>query len=508
MKKEGVILAIFIILKIVLQYVLIDPVYDLHRDEYLHLDQANHLAWGFRSVPPFTSWNSWIIQLLGNGEFWVKFFPALFGAITIGLVWFIVDTLKGNLWAKLVAASGVLFSVLLRLNTLYQPNSFDVLSWTLLFFLLIKYIKTNRAKWLYGASVAFAFGFLNKYNIGFLAAGLLPAMLISRHRKIFMRKELYVAIIIAFVIVLPNLIWQWGNQFPVVKHLNELSATQLVNVQRIDFLSTQFLFYFGSLLVILASLYALLFYKPFKDYRFLFTSFVLILAIFTYLKAKDYYAIGLYPVYIALGAVFLTDVMNKLWGKAILICLMMFPVFSFIYMHGFLFPNKTPEYIINHPKKYGDMGMLRWEDGKDHQLPQDFADMLGWRELAEITDKAYSEALQTGETLVLCDNYGQAGAVNFYSKQAVRAVSFNADYIDWFDLDKKYVNLVRVINGFEKESEFRETAPYFQEAYAVDSITNPYAREKGTTVYVFKGAKEGVDISAVLSQEIKELLEQ
>jgi len=213
-------------------------------------------------------------------------------------------------------------------------------------------------------------------------------------------------------------------------------------------------------------------------------------------------------VYIALGAVFLADVMNKKWGKAILICLMMFPFFSFIYMYGFLFPNKTPEYIINHPKKYEDMGMLRWEDGKHYDLPQDFADMLGWRELAEITDKAYSDVRQTGETLVLCDNYGQAGAVNFYSEQGVKAVSFSADYIDWFDLARTYVNLIRVINGFERETEFREMAPYFQEAYTVDSIVNPYAREKGTTVYIFKGAREGVDISAVLGEEIKELLKQ
>ncbi|KKX47100.1 hypothetical protein L950_0228290 [Sphingobacterium sp. IITKGP-BTPF85] len=27
--------------------------------------------------------------------------------------------------------------------------------------------------------------------------------------------------------------------------------------------------------------------------------------------------------------------------------------------------------------------MLTWEDGKEHQLPQDFADMLGWKELAK-----------------------------------------------------------------------------------------------------------------------------
>nr|WP_319398764.1 glycosyltransferase family 39 protein [uncultured Carboxylicivirga sp.] len=507
-KKEMIILALFVCAKFVLQYLLIDSGYDLHRDEYLHLDQANHLAWGYRSVPPFTSWNSWIIQLLGNGVFWVKFFPALYGALTLLVVWKITDAFNGRLMAKVLAVTGVLFSVLLRLNTLYQPNSFDVLSWSLVLYFFIKYLNSKQAKWIYLCAVSFALGFLNKYNIAFLAIGLLPAVLISSHRIIFLRKELWIAIAIVVIMILPNLIWQWNNQFPVVQHLNELSATQLVNVSRVQFLSTQPMFYSGSLLLIVASLFALLFYKPFKKVRFLLLAFVVILAVYTYLRAKDYYAIGLYPVYIALGAIYITNVLKNKWRIPVFILLLIAPTASFAYMYGFLFPNKTPEYIMSHQEKYRDMGMLRWEDGKEHDLPQDFADMLGWQELAGITDKAYNDAKQTGETLVLCDNYGQAGAVNFYSKQDVMAVSFNADYIDWFDLDKKYVNLVRVINGFEKETEFRETAPYFEQAYVVDSICNTYAREKGTTVYVFKGAIEGVDISAVLRQEINELLKQ
>jgi len=45
----------FIVLKMVLHYCIINPVYELHRDEYLHLDMANHLAGGYLSVPPFTA---------------------------------------------------------------------------------------------------------------------------------------------------------------------------------------------------------------------------------------------------------------------------------------------------------------------------------------------------------------------------------------------------------------------------------------------------------------------
>ncbi len=49
MSKKGIILLGFIMAKFVLQYTLISPEYDLQRDEYLHLDQANHLACGYIS---------------------------------------------------------------------------------------------------------------------------------------------------------------------------------------------------------------------------------------------------------------------------------------------------------------------------------------------------------------------------------------------------------------------------------------------------------------------------
>ena len=110
-------------MKFALQYILLSPEYELQRDEFLHLDQANHLAWGYFSVPPITSWISSIIKLLGNSVFWVKFFPALFGALTITVVWKTIEELKGNTFALILGATCVLFSALLRLNTLYQPNS-------------------------------------------------------------------------------------------------------------------------------------------------------------------------------------------------------------------------------------------------------------------------------------------------------------------------------------------------------------------------------------------------
>ncbi|AZA80418.1 glycosyl transferase [Chryseobacterium lactis] len=501
MKKDYWILFLFVVAKFVLQYSLIAPEYELQRDEYLHLDQGYHLAFGYLSVPPVTSWFAWLIRILGGSVFWVKFFPALFGALTMVVVWKIIEELKGSLFAKVLASLGILFSILLRLNTLFQPNSLEVLLWTLFFYILIKYINTEKVKWLYWAGIIFGFGVLNKYNIAFLALGFIPALLISDQRRIFSNKHVYGAAFLTLIIVLPNLIWQYNNHFPVVHHMKELSERQLVNVNRFDFLKSQALFFIGVAFVIVAGLYALLFDSSFKKYRFFFWGYLMTIALFMYFRAKDYYAIGLYPVYVAFGAAYLGVLLDKGWKRFLKPICILHPVILFIPQYNLLFPNKSPEFIVSHQDQYKKYGLLRWEDGKDHPIHQDFADMLGWKELAQKVDKEYSGLSKTGNTLVLCDNYGQAGAINYYSKLGIKAVSFNADYINWFDLSKKYKNLIRVKD--RPEDELEKTGAFFKKSLLVGSVTNPFARENGTVIFGFKEAK--IDIRNRLEDEIKEI---
>lgn len=502
MNKKTLILLGFIALKFLLQYTLISPEYNLHRDEYLHLDQGRHLDWGYISVPPFTSWISKIILLLGNDIFWIKFFPALFGALTIYIVWKTIEVLNGSLFALILGAVGVLFSALLRLNLLYQPNSFDVLSWTAFYYIVIMFIKTNNNKWLYIGAVVFAFGFLNKYNVAFMLIGLFPAIILTEHRKLLANKQLYSALFLGLILIAPNLIWQYNNNFPVVYHLKELADTQLVNVNRMDFLKNQVLFFLGSFFIIIVGLIGLLRYKPFQPYRLFFFAYFFTIIVFMYFKAKDYYAIGLYPIYIAFGSVALGEWLKTGWKKYLQPVVVAIPLLLFIPIYNIAFPNKSPEYIIQHAEPYKNFGLLRWEDGKDHALPQDFADMVGWKELAEKVDAIYKNLPDQDKTLILCDNYGQTGAINYYTKQNIQAVSFNADYINWFDFSKKYNNIIRIKEAGGSDAELEETSPYFQTGAIVGTVTNRYAREFGTTIFLFTGGK--IDLNKRLKAEIQE----
>ena len=501
-RRNTFILLCFIAAKFILQYILISPAYELQRDEYLHLDQANHLARGYISVPPVTSWIAYIIKLLGNGYFWVKFFPGLFGALTILLVWKIIEALKGGLFALVAGSLAILVSMILRVNILFQPNSSDIFFWTLVYFTVVKYISTSNSKWFFATGIAVGFGILSKYNIIFLLLGLLPAILLTKHRKVFLEKNFYLSMGLAVLIILPNLIWQYQNHFPTLHQLNELASTQLVNVKRSDFIKEQFLFFSSSIIIIIASFIAFFFYQPFRQYRLFFISYVITLCLFIFLKAKGYYAIGLYPVLICFGIVYLEEIFAVGWKKYVRIFIIIFILGGSIPLFLIAFPIQSPQEIQKNNKRYKDFGALRWEDGKDHALPQDFADMVGWKELAFKADSVYTTLTGKGKTLIVCDNYGQAGAINYYTTKDVRAVSFNADYINWFDLSEKFENLIRVKEAGESEEELKKTSPFFLNALIAGRITNEYAREYGSTIYVFTGAK--IDIRERIRKEINE----
>lgn len=503
MNKGTLLLFLFVGLKFILQYLAINPVYELHRDEYLHIDLGNHVAWGYTSVPPVTGWISFLIIALGKSVFWVKFFPALFGALTLVVVWKIIEELEGNTFALILGATGVICSALLRINTLYQPNSLEYLLWTLVFYFIVKYVKYQDPKWIWMTALSFALGFLNKYNIVFLLLGVLLALPFTEHRKVFRNRQLYSAFLVAFLIVLPNLIWQARNDFPVISHMRTLSETQLVNVDRLGFLRDQLLFFTGSLITLLAALVSFFIYAPFRKYRIVPFTFLGVLLLYLFLQAKSYYSIGLYPVLLAFGSVYLEQLLNQGWKFYLRPILLGIPVLVIVAVFNVTVPVLSPEEIVENPTLFKELGLLRWEDGRDHEIPQDFADMLGWKELGGLVDQAFERVEQKDKTLIHCDNYGQAGAINFYSQEKQgEALSLSADYINWYPLEQMEIRNVVLVQGpLDDDPERARERPWFESVELVGAIQNPHAREKGSRVYLLKGAKRS--ISEILEEEIR-----
>jgi hypothetical protein len=473
----------------ILQYVVVNPVYELHRDEFLYLDQANHFAFGYISVPPFTAVIAKIVYLLGGSLFWVRFFPAFFGALTMVFVWLTIEEIGGSLFSRILASAALIFSALARINILFQPNSWDILTWTIVFYLLIKFIQSGKSGWLYILSLVIAVGFYNKYNMIFLLAGLVIGLLLTYQRKIFTRSSFWKALILSLIILAPNIIWQVVNHFPVFQHMKVLKANQLDNNTSMDFLKSQLFFFIGSLPLTAAAIFAFFVYKPFKPFRFIGITFAVVLALFAVMKAKGYYAVGIYPVIIAFGSVYIDNILTKRWRPIIIPILISVNLGIFILTVKVVFPVYSPAEIRENAQAFEKLGMLRWEDGKNHNLPQDFADMLGWHEMADKSLAAYKN-IPTAElenTLIICNNYGQAGALNYYNKGKMpEAYAFNTDYIYWLPYLSKIDNVIVV---GKKPGE--EIIRLFKDCKLMGVVENKYARENNTGIYLLTGADAG-----------------
>lgn len=482
-------LLIIIAVKFILQYTLVNPFYELHRDEFLHLDQADHPAFGYISVPPLTSLVSKMIFLFGGGEFWVKFFPALFGALTIVAAWFIVEDLGGKMWSKLLVSLALLFSVLVRINLLFQPNSFDILAWTLMYRFIIRYVKDGNSRDLLWLAVVTALGVLNKYNVVFLVSGLAAGLALTSARRIFTGRALWKAAALCIILILPNIIWQVIHDFPVINHMRVLKENQLDNNSVAVFLSGQVRIFFGSIPLTIAGIGALLFYKPFRPYRFVGLSFLFVIGLFALLKAKDYYSLGLYPVIFAFSGIYLENVLRSKVKSVLISTLIFLNAAGFAVMVPYVMPVMSPQQIRKNSGVFEKSGMLRWEDGKNHNLPQDFADMTGWKEMAAKALEAYRmiPADEVENTLVFCDNYGQTGALNYYNRGKMKeAYSFNTDYIYWLP-HITYIKNVILVGEMTED----RIASMFREYKIVGTVENEYAREKGTGIFLLTGAEPG-----------------
>ena len=215
MKKSNSLIYLLAIIKFILPYLLQSSYYEPHRDEFLYLAEGHHLAWGFMEVPPMLSIFAWLTHFLGDGMFWIKFWPNMFGDLTFIVSAKIVQKLGGGLFAIFLVFLPFIFGVYLRLFFLFQPNTPEVFFWTMIAYSVLRYIQTDKNKYLYFLGVSVGLGMLSKYSVAIFLVSILAGLLMSKQRKIFSNKHLYYAGIIALLLFLPTILWEYNHHFPI-----------------------------------------------------------------------------------------------------------------------------------------------------------------------------------------------------------------------------------------------------------------------------------------------------
>ncbi len=459
---------------------------EYHRDELLYFSLGQHPAFGYASVPPLIGWVAAGLQFLfGYSLFAVKILPAILSGVMVILCSALTRELGGRSYAQLLAAIVLIFTPLsLRTYFLYQPVFLDVLFWTWLLYLLVRYLNTNHDKYLLYFGVVLGFALLNKYLVGLLVVGLLQLLALTKKREVFTRKAFYIGMAAALLIFLPNLLWQLAMGLPVFHHMQELNDTQLVHVDHGAFLADQLLIPFAASLLTVPGLLFLLLHPRMQRYRLLGFLALLVVAALLLLRGKSYYTMGIFPMLIAAGAVFYESVLQRSAFRAAIPLLVILLMLPFLPMGLPIFKSAgLIRYFNLLETKYNiDLGR-RFEDGTIHSLPQDYADMLGWEELTALTNKAYQQVPDKQHCLIYCENYGQAGAIYVIGKKygLPQPVSFNESFRYWSPR-KFRQNITHFIYINDEMGD--DVVQAFGKIEVIGKVSNPDAREYGTTVYM------------------------
>ena len=435
-------------------------VFGLHRDELLYLAMGRHLDLWSMDFPP------WIALLaeatravLGSTDVMLRMGPAAAHAALMVMAAVLARYLRGNTGAQLLAALAVATSPLfLRAGHLFQPVVFDQLWWTLALLALVKIghaalytppvAEVMDASWTTasghrrrlswdaraGAGLAHAaaspwmllgiaggLGLLTKFSILFLGAATAVALLVGPLRRTLRSTRPWLVVGVTLLLGAPSLVGQMQLGWPVAGQLRQLRQTQLVHVGVLEFLGGQ-LMVGPAIALAAAGVYALFTTRWARPARTAALAAVGAFLLLLAMRGKPYYAGPIYPLLFAAGAVFLEQGPSRDRGfRAGAVLRLRAAAALLLAFAGVTLPVALPMLSPAATARWVDalgLGMAtRTNTGASLALPQDFADMLGWPELARAVGDAYAKLppAQQADVTIVAANYGQAGALEFYA---------------------------------------------------------------------------------------------
>jgi hypothetical protein len=467
--------------------------YELHRDEMLYFSMGSHLSWGFASTPPMMSFLSFLVKnLFGYHEFFVKLLPALAGGAILVLTSLFIRALGGRGFAILSGGLAYIISIaMLRTSSLFMPVIFELFFWMLFLYLILLLIQSRNTKYWVAIGICFGLAFLNKYSVVFLGLATFLAILFSSHRKLLWSKHLLVGILAGLLVMMPNIAWQVSHKFPVLTHMSELYRTQLVHVSMTTFLLEQIMMNFTCLLIWLTGLVILLTVRAERPYRVFAVIFLVVVLLFLVTRGKSYYTLGVYPVMIAFGGFYLEKYFQgkaRLAGYAILA----WSVLTSLLLIPLGLPLLPQKQMANYCRFLSDhitRSPMRNEQNGYYPLPQDYMDMTGWKQLAGLAAMAYDklDSQQKKDCILFANNYGQAGALDFYGKNyhLPTPICLSDSYVFWAP------DSLEAKNYIITDHQPGQIPVLFDRFSEIGVINNYYFRENGLKVYLCQDPKPG-----------------
>ncbi|MGA8012868.1 MAG: glycosyltransferase family 39 protein [Candidatus Acidiferrales bacterium] len=468
--------------------------YGYFRDEFDYIACGNHLAWGYVDQPPLIPFLTHVSRaVLGDSLRSIRFIPALASSFLVVQTALIAREFGGRRFALLLSAVTVLIAPQYLSNgSLLTTNCLEPNLWMGCAYFAILAIKRNEpGYWLWFGVIA-GLGLEEKYTIAIFGFAIVVGLLLTEQRRVFLNRWIWLGGTAAFLIFLPNLLWNIHYHWPFLELMRNIRAEgrDVVLGPGQYFLQQMILVHPFTAPIWLAGLAALFFSARWKPYRFLGWTYIVCYAVLFVLHGKSYYLAPAYPMLLAAGAVvidFALDRRSTAWLKPAIVIVLLAsgarlapvtaPVFSpdhFIaYVKGL--PFKLPVMEYSHERA---------------ALPQWYADQFGWQEIVDETAVAWNQLplAERPDCAIFAQDYGQAGAIDFLGRRAglPPAISGHQTYFLWGP--RNYSGNCMIVLGDHRQ---RLEQLFNSVQYVGTSADNPYALEKEISVYICRGSKSG-----------------
>ena len=411
--------------------------YGFFYDELYFIACGEHLAWGYVDMPSLLPALVKLERILfGDSLLALRLFSALAGAGTILLTGRLARELGGGRFAQAFAALAALVApASLIMNHYMSMNAIEPLLWTAAVLVVVRIVnKGNQKLWLWAGLIA-GIGLNNKYSMAFIALGVVVGLVLTPERKAFLKPWIWLAGAVAFVLILPNVIWNAGHGFPFLELMANIRRPghHAVYTPLEFFILQANMTLPANVPVWLAGLWWYLL-GPGKRYRVVGYAYFVVLAIMFLPNGKVYYLLPVYPMLFAAGAVAFEGWFSRPWLRCVkpayaVVLLVWGAVVAPLHL-----PLLSPETYIRY-SSYLHLSPLNLTSGRSGPLPRYFAWQFGWEEMTQVVARAWQSLPpeEQSRTAILARDYGQAGAIDLFgSKYGLpHAISGHQNYYLW-----------------------------------------------------------------------------
>ncbi len=464
--------------------------YGIFRDEMYYLACAEHLAWGYVDQPPLIVGIAWIARhAFGDSLLGLRLLPAIAGALLVWLAGMLAREMGGGRFAQALAALAVAVTpIYLVLHHWLTMNAFEPLIWMACAWCILRAVNTGDARYWLGFGVLTGIGLETKYSIGLFVIGVVVGLLLTPHRRFLFTRWFWFGAAAALAIFLPNLIWLATHHFPFLELMRNVrtSGRDVVRAP-LAFIGDQaFIMNPVSFPLWAGGLGWLLWSTKGRRYAVIGWTFAAVLILLIALKGKNYYAVPVYPMMFAAGAVAFEQITaaRAAWTRWTYAALL-FAAAAII--APTVSPILPPEAFLRYEKAIG-LEPVQIEHQPTGPLPQYFADEFGWEDMTREVARVYYSLPpeDRARTAIFANNYGEAGAIDFYGPRygLPKAICGHQNY--WFWGPRDYTGDIVIVLG----SSGRGDREHFESVQAAGRVTNPYSiRYEHFTIFLCRGLK-------------------